>query len=47
MESSSVSYHTKKHMRHLKKLMTACVDLTNLVQNLEIDFEDWDIIGQR
>ena len=36
MESSSIVCHTKKHMRHSKKLMTVCVELTNLVQNLEI-----------
>ena len=47
MESSSVACHTKKHMRHSKKLMTVCVELTSSVQNLEIDSKDWDIIGQR
>jgi len=47
VESSSATYHTKKHRRHSKKFMTVCVELTNLVQNLEIDSKDWVIIGQR
>jgi len=46
MESSSVAYHMNKHRRHSKKLMMVCMELTNPVQNLEIDSEDWDIIGQ-
>jgi len=47
MESSSTAYHIKRHRRHSKRLMTVCVELTNLVKNLKIDSEDWDIIGQR
>ena len=47
MEFSSAAYHIKRHMKHSKKLMTVCAELTNLIQNLGIDFEDWDIIGQR
>jgi len=47
MESSSVAYHIKRHRKHSKRLMTVCAELINLVQNLEIDSEDWDIIGQR
>ena len=37
----------KEAQEVLKRLMMTCMELTNLVQNLEIDFEDWDIIGQR
>ena len=44
-ESYCHVFHTKKHRWHSKKLMTVYVELTNLVQNLEIDFED--IIDQR
>ena len=47
MESSSAAYHIKRHMKHSKRLMMECAELTNLVQNLEIDSDDWDIIGQR
>ena len=47
MESSSAAYHIKRHMRHSKRLMMACADLTNLVQSLVIDSKDWDIICQR
>jgi len=45
MESSSVACHIKRHRKHSKRLMTVCVELTNLVQNLEIDSKDLDIIG--
>ena len=47
MEFSSTAYQIKRHMRYSKKLMMICVKLTNLVQNLEINSEDWDIIGPR
>ena len=47
MESSSAACHIKKHKKYSKRLMTACVELINLVQNLGIDSEDSDIIGQR
>jgi len=47
MESFSAACHTKSHRKYSKKLMTVCVELTNLVQNLEIDSEDLDIISQR
>jgi len=36
----------KEGRKHSKRLMTVCVELTNLVQNLEIDSKDLDIIGQ-
>jgi len=36
MESSSAACHIKRHRKHSKRLMTVCVELTNLVQNLEI-----------
>jgi len=45
MEFSSTAYHIKRHRKHSKRLMTVCAELTNLVQSLVIDFEDWDIIG--
>ena len=45
MESSSAACHIKKHRKHSKWLMTVCVELTNIVQNLEIGSEDLDIIG--
>jgi len=47
MESFSAAYHIKRHMKHSKRLITVCAELTNQVQNLKIDSEDWDIIGQR
>jgi len=47
MKFSSVACHVKRLRKHSKRLMTVCAELTNLVQNLEIDSEDWDIIGQR
>ena len=47
MESSSAACHIKRHNKYSKRLMTACVELTNLVQKLKIDSEAWDIIGQR
>ena len=47
MESSSAACHIKKHKKYSKKLMMVCVELTNLVQNLEIDSKDLDIIGQK
>ena len=47
MESSSAAYHIKRHMKHSKRLVMVCVELTNLLQNLEIDSEDLDIIGQK
>ena len=47
MESSSAACHTKRHMKYSKRLMMVCVGLTNLVQNLEINSENSDIIGQR
>jgi len=47
MESSSATYHIKRHMRHSKRLMMACADLTNLVQSLVIDSEGSDITGRR
>jgi len=47
MESSPTACHTKRHRKYSKRLITACVELTNLVQNLEIDPEDSDIIGKR
>jgi len=40
-------HHTKRHRKYSNRLITACVELTNLVQNLEINSEDSDIIGQR
>ena len=46
MESSSAAYHIKRHRKHSKRLMVVCAELTNLVQNLEIDSKDLDIIGQ-
>jgi len=47
MESSSIACHIKRYRKHSKRLMMVCAELTNLVQNLEIDSEDWDIIDQR
>jgi len=47
MKSSSATYHIKRYKRHSKMLMTVCVELTKLVQSLEIDSEDLDIIGWR
>jgi len=47
MESSSAACHKKRHRKYSKRFMTVCVELTSLVQNLEIDSEDWDIIGQK
>jgi len=47
IESSSVACHMKTLRKHSKRLTTVCVELTNPVENLEIDSEDWDIIGQK
>ena len=47
MESSPAACHIKRHRKHSKRLMRVCVELTNLVQNLEIDSKDLDIIGQK
>jgi len=47
MKSSSTAYHIKRHRKRSKRLITLCAELTNLVQKLRIDFEDWDIIDQR
>ena len=47
IESSSAAYHTKRHMKYSKKPMTVCMELISLAHSLEIDSEDWDIIGQR
>ena len=47
MEFSSGAYHIKRHMKHLKRLMMVHAELTNLIQSLEIDSENWDIIGQK
>jgi len=40
-------HHIKSYRKHSKRLMMVCVELINLTQSLEIDSEDWDIIGQR
>jgi len=45
IESSSSAYHIKRHRKHSKRLIIVYAELTNLVQNLGIDSEDWDIIG--
>ena len=45
MESSSAAYHIKRYRKHSKRLMIVCAELTNLVQNLGIDSEDYNIIG--
>ena len=37
----------KEAQEILKEAMTVCVELINMVQSLEIDSEDWGIIGQR
>jgi len=47
MKSYFAACHTKRYMRHLKKLMMVCVELTNLVQSSEIDPKNLSIIGQR
>jgi len=47
MESSSADYHIKRHRKHSKWLMMVSAKLTNLVQILETDSENWDIISQR
>ena len=47
MESSSAAYHMKRQKKHSKRLMTICLEVTNLVQNLEIDSKDVDIISQK
>ena len=47
MESSFTACHIKRHKKHLERLMMVCVELTNLVQNLEIDSRDLDIISQK
>ena len=47
MESSSAACHIKRHRKYSKRLTMVCVEFTNLVKNLEIDYEDWDIIGLR
>ena len=47
MKSSSAACHIKRHRKHSKWLVMVCVELTNLVQNLEIDSKVLDIIGQK
>jgi len=47
IESSSAACHINTHRKYSKRLMMACVELTNLIQKLENNSEDWDIIGQR
>ena len=47
MESSSAAYHTKRHRKYSKRLMTVCVELISLVRSLEINSQDWGIIGQK
>jgi len=45
-ESSSTAYQIKRQKKYSKKRMTECVELISLAQSLEIDSEDWGIIGQ-
>jgi len=47
MEFYSDAFHTKRHMRHSKKLMTAYAELTNPDPNSKTGLEDLAIIGQR
>ena len=41
------AFHTKRHMKHSKKLMTVCAELTNPDPSLETDLKDLVTIGQR
>jgi len=47
MESCSDAFHTKRHMRHSKKLMMVCTELTNPDPSSETGSEDLAIIGRR
>jgi len=47
MESYSNAFHTKRHRRHSKRLMTVCVEFTNPNLSSKTDLEDLAIIGQR
>jgi len=47
MESCSDDFHTKRHIKHSKKLMMVCAELTNLDLSSDIGSEDLAIIGRR
>ena len=47
MESYSATFHTKRHMRHSRKLMMVYVELTNLDLSSEISLEDLATISRR
>ena len=47
MESYFVAFHIKRHMRHSKKLMMVCAELTNPDLSSETSLEDLPVIGRR
>jgi len=47
MESYSNVFHTKRYMRHSKKLMMVYAELTNPALSSKTSLEDLDTIGQR
>jgi len=46
MKSYSNTFHTTRHMRRSKKLMTVYVELTNLELSSETGFEDLAVTGR-
>ena len=47
MESYFAVFHIKRHIRHSKKLMMVCAELTNLDPSSETGLEDLANIGRR